>query len=82
VEFFVDERSWPETSTCFRLGGCDADGVPVYIALTRTILEVHAEMGLQNPRLQCRYGAGLPAEYLDLLSKHILRPQRLLAVER
>jgi trans-4-hydroxy-L-proline dehydratase len=80
VKFFVDESSWPETSTCFEIGGCDDDGEPVFNALTRLILEVHAELDLLNPKLQCRYSARSPQAYLDLLSEHVLRGRNVFSL--
>jgi formate C-acetyltransferase len=64
VKFHVEDNAWPETSTCMELGGCDADGKPVYNELTRLILEVHREHGLLNPKPNCRVGAAAPEEYL------------------
>jgi trans-4-hydroxy-L-proline dehydratase len=72
VKFFVDENSWPETSTCIEIGGCDDAGAPVFNALTRLILEVHAELDLLNPKLQCRYATHSPQAYLDLVGEHVL----------
>jgi formate C-acetyltransferase len=72
VKFFVKERSWPETSTCIELGGCDVDGDVVFNELTKLIMEVHAELGLLNPKLQCRFSHDSPQAYLDLLSEHVV----------
>jgi len=72
VKFHVEDNPWPETSTCMTLGGCDADGRPVWNALTRLIIDVHREHRLLNPKLNCRVSAEAPAEYLALLSETIL----------
>lgn len=72
VKFHVDDNPWPETSTCMELGGCDADGNPVYNELTKLIIEVHRENKLFNPKPNCRYGNESPREYLDLISGAIL----------
>jgi trans-4-hydroxy-L-proline dehydratase len=80
VKFFVDESSWPETSTCIELGGCDDEGVPLFNALTRLILDVHAELDLLNPKLQCRYSARSPQAYLNLLSEHVLRGRNVFSL--
>ena len=80
VKFFVDESSWPETSTCIEIGGCDDDGAPIFNGLTRLILDVHAELDLLNPKLQCRYSARSPRAYLDLLSEHVLRGRNVFSL--
>lgn len=70
VKFHVEDNGWPETSTCVELGGCDADGKPVFNEATRLLIEAHAEGGLLNPKLNCRYSKDSPEEYLALLAKH------------
>ncbi len=70
VKFHVDDNAWPETSTCVELGGCDAGGKPVFNDATRLFIEAHAECGLLNPKLNCRYSKDSPEEYLALLAKH------------
>lgn len=72
VKFHLEDNPWPETSTCMELGGCDADGRPVFNELTQLILEVHHAHGLANPKLNCRYGATSPREYLELLAGKVL----------
>jgi formate C-acetyltransferase len=81
IRFRVREEPWPETSTCMELGGCDANGVPVFNALTRLILEVHQDLGLLNPKPNCRFGAGSPKAYLDLISDQILRGHNVFALQ-
>ena len=72
IKFHVENNPWPESSTCMELGGCDADGRLVWNDLTRMIIEVHREHKLFSPKLNCRFGAGSPQEYLDLISDCIL----------
>ncbi len=64
IKFHVDDNPWPETSTCMELGGCDADGAPVYNELTRMILDVHREHGMINPKPNCRISAASAEDYL------------------
>jgi pyruvate-formate lyase len=71
-KFHVADSSWPETSTCMELGGCDEDGTPVWNDLTRLIIETHHRHRLMNPKLNCRYSAQSPQAYLDLISATIL----------
>lgn len=72
IKFHVQDNPWPETSTCIELGGCDATGAPLYNELTRLIIEVHHGHRLLNPKLNCRYSARSPKEYLDLLASKVL----------
>lgn len=72
VKFHIEDSAWPETSTCMELGGCDADGRPVWNAVTRLLIEVHRAHGLANPKPNCRFSAESPAEYLHLISEATL----------
>jgi formate C-acetyltransferase len=72
IKFFVTDSQWPETSTCLELGGCDADGAPVWNELTRLCIEVHRDHRLINPKPNCRYTADAPQAYLDLISETTL----------
>jgi len=80
VKFHVEENPWPETSTCMTLGGCDADGRCVFNELTRLILDVHAEMGLLNPKPNCRYSPASPPQWLDLLGGQVLAGRNVFAL--
>lgn len=80
VKFHLEDNAWPETSTCIELGGCDAEGQVVWNALTRLIIETHHAQGLINPKLNCRFSAHAPQDYLDLLSDTILRGHNHLAL--
>ena len=72
VKFHVEDNSWPETSTCMELGGCDAEGKPVYNELTRLILDTHRQEGLLNPKPNCRISADAPQEFLELIAESTL----------
>lgn len=72
VKFDMEHNEWPETSTCIQLGGCDADGNPVYNEVTRLVIEEHHRLGLVNPKLNCRYSKQSPDEYLQVVGKAIL----------
>ncbi len=72
IKFHVWDNAWPETSTCMELGGCDAEGRPVYNELTRLILEVHRQEGLLNPKPNCRISAAAPAELLTQIAESAL----------
>lgn len=66
IKFDLEHNSWPETSTCIQLGGCDAKGTPVYNDVTRMFMEEHHRLGLVNPKLNCRYSQESPEEYLKI----------------
>jgi len=72
IKFYTEENDWPETSTCIQLGGCDADGTPVFNKITVLTVEVHEAYNLVNPKLNCRYSQNSPKEYLRLLSRSVL----------
>jgi formate C-acetyltransferase len=80
IRFNVRENSWPETSTCMQLGGCDEDGTPVFNELTRMILDLHQELDLLNPKPNCRFSSASPREYLDLISRQVLKGHNVFAV--
>lgn len=69
IKSHVDDNQWPETSSCMTLGGCDEDGTPVWNDLTRLFIEVHHELGLMNPKPNCRISKNSPAEYLELVAR-------------
>lgn len=72
-KFHVDDSSWPETSTCIELGGCDQAGRPLYNELTRLFIEAHESHHFLNPKLNCRISADAPTEYLEQIGGSILR---------
>lgn len=72
IKFDLQNASWPETSTCIQLGGCDERGEPVYNEVTKLFIEQHHRLKLVNPKLNCRYCAQSPAEYLEAAGSAIL----------
>lgn len=72
IKFNLESNSWPETSTCIQLGGCDASGNIVFNDVTKIIIEEHQKHKLINPKLNCRYSENSPAEYLKLIGRAIL----------
>ena len=63
--------TWAETSTTMNLGGCDADGVPVNNTLTFLLLRLHRELGLINPKPNCRINHASDEAYLRELAAHV-----------
>ena len=73
VKFHVQDSSWPETSTCIELGGCDEAGHPLYNELTRLFIQVHEANHFLNPKLNCRISADATDAYLELIGGSVLR---------
>jgi formate C-acetyltransferase len=81
IRFRVREGEWPETSTCMELGGCDEQGVPVFNELTRLILQMHHELGLLNPKPNCRFSSDSPQAYLEQIADQILDGHNVFALQ-
>lgn len=50
------------------IGGCDADGKPVYNQMTDMILRVYSENRLINPKLNARASSESPRPYIEKLA--------------
>ena len=53
------------------VGGCDAEGKPVYNELTKAIIRIHRENDLVFPKLHCRMSAASPEKYLRELATDV-----------
>ena len=80
IKFHIEDNAWPETSSCIMLGGCDEDGREVFNDLTRMIIDVHGELALANPKLNCRYTADAPEEYLAQIAEQTLSGHNVFAL--
>ena len=49
----------------FYMAGTNADGSSRVCDLSHDILDVYRELGLYNPKIQIKYGPGLPRDFLD-----------------
>lgn len=72
IKHDLEHNQWPETSTCIQLGGCDEEGNTVFNEVTEMFIEEHHRNALVNPKLNCRYSASSPDEYLRLLGRKVL----------
>lgn len=72
IKFDLEHNTWPETSTCIQLGGCDASGKAIFNDVTKMFIEEHHRNKLVNPKLNCRYSSTSPDEYLKLMGRAIL----------
>ena len=56
------------TNTTIMIGGCTANGEPVFNEVTRMVVEVYRQHRIVDPKLNARISANHPPEYFDLLS--------------
>lgn len=68
----IDGAADQEAEMPITLGGCDADGRPVWNELTRLFIDEHRRLGLVFPKLHARYGDRSPLPYLELIAKTVL----------
>ena len=77
---FESRRGRNETSTTVFIGGCEADGTPVFNDVTCMIVELFKELGLINPKFQARISPAHPEPYFDLISDYIAAGTNVMAV--
>lgn len=80
IKFNAKSDEWPDSSTCIELGGCDEDGRPVFNDVTRLIIEAHEELNYVIPKLNCRVAKDSPEEYLNIISKSVLKGHNVYSV--
>ena len=56
------------TNGTVMIGGCGADGVPIFNDITRMVAEVYDDFSLVDPKLNVRVSGEHPTEYFDLLA--------------
>ena len=56
------------TNGTITLGGCDRDGMPVFNALTRLLIETHRDLKLIDPKINARISRNHPPAYYELLA--------------
>lgn len=61
-----------ELENTYVLGGCDADGEPIFNELTKMFLKATDEHNIIFPKIVCRFSKKSPKEYLDLINKPII----------
>ena len=62
-----------ELENTYTLGGCDADGNPVFNELTKMFLRATEENSIIFPKIKARYSRTSPKEYLELLAEPIAK---------
>jgi len=68
----IDSGADQEGEMPITLGGCDADGRPVWNEVTRMFLEEHERLRLVFPKLHVRFSSKSPAEYLTTIARSVL----------
>ena len=61
-----------ELENTYVLGGCDAQGAPVYNVLTKMFLRATREEKIIYPKIKCRFGKYSPKEYLDEINVSVI----------
>lgn len=61
-----------ELENTYTLGGCDADGKPVWNELTEMFLRATREEKIIFPKIKCRFSSDSPKEYLDAINADVI----------
>ena len=61
-----------ELENTYVLGGCDANGEPLFNELTSMFLRATREEKIIFPKITCRYSDKSPKEYLDEINKAVI----------
>ncbi len=61
-----------ELENTYTLGGCDAQGKPVYNELTDMFLQATREYKIIYPKIKCRISASSPKAYLDAINRDVI----------
>ena len=62
------------------LGGCDAEGRPVWNPITEMFLDGHVEANVVFPKLHVRYSSKSPQAYLERIAKMVLNGHSVFAM--
>ncbi len=69
----LDSYSDHELEIPMSLGGCDAQGVPLYNELTEMFLDAHLEADCVFPKLHCRIASNSPEAYLRKIGTMLMK---------
>ena len=69
----IDAGADQEAEMPVTLGGCDADGKPVWNELTRMFLDAHIGCDCVFPKLHVRFGAQSPEAYLKKIGDMVVK---------
>jgi len=73
THFTIDKYSDQEAEMPVTLGGCDADGKPVWNELTQMFLDAHIGCDCVFPKLHVRYSAQSPEAYLAKIGDMVIK---------
>ena len=76
----VDRYDDHEAEIPLTLGGCDADGKPLYNELTEMFLDVHLGCDCVFPKLHCRISEKSPKEYLEKIGGMLMQGHAVFAL--
>lgn len=62
-----------ELENTYTLGGCDAEGNPIWNDLTEMFLRATREEKIIFPKIKCRYSDRSPKAYLDAINEDVIR---------
>lgn len=72
TDYVIHKYSDQEAEMPVTLGGCDAEGRPVWNEITRMFLEEHIRHRLVFPKLHVRFDADSPRDYLETIARMTL----------
>ena len=76
----IDGYADQEAELPITLGGCDAEGRPVYNEITEMILDAHLKHDLVFPKLHCRISSRSPEAYLLKIGEMLVRNHAVFAL--
>jgi len=62
-----------ELENTYTLGGCYADGTPVYNEITELFLKATQNEGIIFPKIKVRFSKNSPKEYLDIVNAPVIK---------
>jgi len=77
---FLDKPSDQEAEMPLTLGGCDAEGRPVWNELTEMFLDEHLRQDLVFPKLHCRISKESPQAYLEKVGSMLMKDHAVFAL--
>lgn len=80
AKFGINDSFYPETSTTIVLGGCDADGTPVFNEVTRMFVDAELENRYVGTKVIIRLSTRHPPEFFDMLGRFVASKHNVLVM--
>lgn len=80
AKFGLCDTSFGETSTTVVIGGCDADGTPMFNEVTRMVIEACMENRYIGTKIIARISSNHPKEYYELLGSFVASRANILVM--